>query len=83
MFDAVKTTPQGTVVATDSQSDETSSQQARDVDTRSSNVPWTMKVIAVILVSAIGFGSHWSSGVTGAMKSTLKKVRGSSCQLCD
>jgi hypothetical protein len=22
----------------------------------------------------IGFGGHWSSGVTGAMKSTLKKV---------
>jgi hypothetical protein len=26
------------------------------------------------LVTATGFGSHWSSGVTGAMKSTVKKV---------
>jgi hypothetical protein len=35
----------------------------------------SMKLISILLVSAIGFGSHWSSGVTGAMKSTLKKVR--------
>jgi len=25
------------------------------------------------MVSAIGFGSNWSSGITGAMKSTIKK----------
>lgn len=31
------------------------------------------KVVAILLVSAIGFGSRWSSGITGAMKSTLKK----------
>lgn len=49
--------------------------QNESVDTRSSKVPWHMKVIAVFLVSSIGFGSHWSTGVTGAMKSTLKKVR--------
>lgn len=39
-----------------------------------SHVPWTMKLLSVLLVTAVGFGSHWSSGVTGAMKSTLKKV---------
>ena len=39
-----------------------------------STIPWKMKVFAILLVSATGFGSHWSSGVTGAMKSTLKKV---------
>lgn len=44
------------------------------VDNRSSKLPWTVKVLAVVLVSSIGFGSHWSSGVTGAMKATLKKV---------
>jgi hypothetical protein len=41
---------------------------------RSTLVPLKMKLISILLVSAIGFGSHWSSGVTGAMKSTLKKV---------
>lgn len=41
---------------------------------RSTYIPLRMKIISIILVTAIGFGSHWSSGVTGAMKSTLKKV---------
>ncbi|OJJ44472.1 hypothetical protein ASPZODRAFT_71678 [Penicilliopsis zonata CBS 506.65] len=36
-------------------------------------VPWSMKILSVLLVSLIGFGSHWSSGVTGAMKTSLKK----------
>jgi hypothetical protein len=38
------------------------------------HIPLRLKITAVLLVSAIGFGGHWSSGVTGAMKSTLKKV---------
>jgi hypothetical protein len=38
------------------------------------HIPLRVKITAVLLVSAIGFGAHWSSGVTGAMKSTLKKV---------
>lgn len=38
-------------------------------------VPLSFKIISVALVAGIGFGSSWSSGVTGAMKSTLKKVR--------
>lgn len=37
-------------------------------------VPLSMKILSVFIVSLIGFGGHWSSGVTGAMKSTLKKV---------
>lgn len=37
-------------------------------------VPLKAKLISVLLISLIGFGGHWSSGVTGAMKSTLKKV---------
>jgi hypothetical protein len=41
---------------------------------QSSLVPLRMKLISILLVTAVGFGSHWSSGVTGAMKSTLKKV---------
>ncbi|KAF4943410.1 hypothetical protein FGADI_13437 [Fusarium gaditjirri] len=36
-------------------------------------VPASMKIISVVIVSMIGFGGHWSSGVTGALKSTLKK----------
>ena len=37
-------------------------------------VPLSYKIISILLVSGIGFGSSWSSGVTGAMKTTLKKV---------
>lgn len=37
-------------------------------------VPLQMKLLSVLLVSCIGFGSQWSSGVSSAMKSTIKKV---------
>lgn len=37
------------------------------------NPPLYWKFIAVILISCISFGSSWSSGITGALKSTLKK----------
>lgn len=36
--------------------------------------PLAAKLFAVALIACISFGSHWSSGVTGAMKSTIKKV---------
>lgn len=36
--------------------------------------PLAAKLFAVLLISCISFGSHWSSGVTGAMKSTIKKA---------
>lgn len=39
-------------------------------------VPRSWKFTAIVLVTAIGFGSQWSSGITGAMKSTLKKELG-------
>jgi len=42
---------------------------------KNTTVPLSAKLISVLLISLIGFGGHWSSGVTGAMKSTLKKVR--------
>ncbi|OJJ85442.1 putative MFS transporter [Aspergillus glaucus CBS 516.65] len=35
--------------------------------------PLLAKLFAVFLISCISFGSRWSSGVTGAMKSTIKK----------
>ncbi|ETS80088.1 hypothetical protein PFICI_07617 [Pestalotiopsis fici W106-1] len=35
--------------------------------------PWTWKLVAVILVTLVRFGGSWSSGITGAMKTTLKK----------
>jgi hypothetical protein len=38
-------------------------------------VPLKIKLLSVLLVSCIGFGSQWSSGVSSAMKSTIKKVR--------
>jgi len=37
-------------------------------------VPLRFKIASILLVSAIGFGSSWSSGITGAMKTALKKV---------
>lgn len=37
-------------------------------------VPLQVKLLSVLLVSCIGFGSQWSSGVSSAMKSTMKKV---------
>lgn len=37
-------------------------------------VPLQIKLLSVLLVSCIGFGSQWSSGVSSAMKSTMKKV---------
>ncbi|PSR79061.1 MFS transporter [Coniella lustricola] len=66
-------TPQEGIVAVDSHSDGVPSQEGGKQDTRSSSIPWSMKICSVILISLIGFGSHWSSGVTSAMKSTLKK----------
>ncbi|QGI85736.1 hypothetical protein CEK25_012465 [Fusarium fujikuroi] len=36
-------------------------------------VPLSWKLASVVLVTAIGFGSQWSSGVTSSMKSTIKK----------
>jgi hypothetical protein len=37
-------------------------------------VPLSFKLASILLVSAIGFGSSWSGGITGAMKTALKKV---------
>lgn len=37
-------------------------------------VPLKIKLLSILLVSCIGFGSQWSSGVSSAMKSTMKKV---------
>jgi hypothetical protein len=50
------------------------SSDIRSTTGQTSLVPLRMKLISILLVTAVGFGSHWSSGVTGAMKSTLKKV---------
>lgn len=35
--------------------------------------PLTWKLAAILLVTFIGFGSQWSGGITGAMKTTMKK----------
>ncbi|KAH6891479.1 major facilitator superfamily domain-containing protein [Thelonectria olida] len=54
----------------------TSSANQSDVDSEDHGkrpVPLSMKILSVVVVSMIGFGGHWSSGVTGALKSTLKK----------
>ncbi|KAJ6009379.1 hypothetical protein N7522_004395 [Penicillium canescens] len=52
---------------------EESSDNDNDSDDGRSPPPLLAKLCAVILISCISFGSHWSSGVTGAMKSTIKK----------
>ncbi|CAJ2503874.1 Uu.00g112680.m01.CDS01 [Anthostomella pinea] len=36
-------------------------------------LPTKLRVLSIVIITAIGFGGHWSTGVTGAMKSTLKK----------
>lgn len=46
-----------------------------DSDSGRTIVPLSYKIASILLVSAIGFGSKWSSGITGAMKTTIKKVR--------
>lgn len=53
-------------------SDKASETQSDDDDDKKSP-PLAAKLFAVLLISCISFGSHWSSGVTGAMKSTIKK----------
>lgn len=35
--------------------------------------PLRWKLMAIVLITAISFGSQWSSGITSAMKSTIKK----------
>lgn len=67
-------TPSGAISTIDARSDGTPVSVDDNASTRSSMVPWSIKLTAVILISSIGFGSHWSTGVTGAMKSTLKKA---------
>lgn len=47
---------------------------AMSEDSGKQPVPLSMKILSIVVVSMIGFGGHWSSGVTGALKSTLKKV---------
>lgn len=49
-----------------SQSDTSSSPNTKPV-------PLSWKLMSVLLVTLIGFGSQWSSGVTGAMKTTIKE----------
>lgn len=49
-------------------------QQTKDDGDGKQPPPLMAKLIAVLLISCISFGSSWSSGVTGAMKSTIKKV---------
>ncbi|CAA9964646.1 mfs transporter [Pyrenophora teres f. maculata] len=64
----VKTSNAEVVVASNEASTDDGSNQGH-----LSLVPLRIKLISILLVTAVGFGSHWSSGVTGAMKSTLKK----------
>ncbi|KAL2823744.1 major facilitator superfamily domain-containing protein, partial [Aspergillus pseudoustus] len=64
------------VAATPLGEDEIPSSKASDADSADvgkSPPPLAAKLFTVFLISCISFGSHWSSGVTGAMKSTIKK----------
>lgn len=76
----LETTPQEAVnvkAVADSDQDRGSSLSSRDNDDDDAGkdpIPLKMKIASVVVVSMIGFGGHWSSGVTGALKSTLKKV---------
>jgi hypothetical protein len=57
--------PKNEVIVTES------SPESQDQTTQT--VPLKWKLASILMVSAIGFGSNWSSGITGAMKSTIKK----------
>ncbi|KAF3809673.1 hypothetical protein GCG54_00012962 [Colletotrichum gloeosporioides] len=46
---------------------------ATSLESNKPQPPMYWKLIAVIMISCISFGSSWSSGITGALKSTLKK----------
>ncbi|KAJ3463707.1 hypothetical protein MRS44_008493 [Fusarium solani] len=59
----------GAVVEASGESDDSSSDGRQPV-------PLSWKIASVALVTAIGFGSQWSSGITAAMKSTIKKEMG-------
>lgn len=73
--DLEHTPPSAAVKAVaESDQDQTSSIASRDDGADKDPIPLKMKIISVVIVSMIGFGGHWSSGVTGALKSTLKKV---------
>lgn len=48
-----KKTPEEAIVSTGSQSDDTPSQNDHGVDSLSSEVPWSMKVTAVLLITAM------------------------------
>ena len=62
-------------ISADAVSDDArSAKSSRSDGGRSVTVPFRLKLLSVVIVSLIGFGSHWSSGVTGAMKSTLNRV---------
>ncbi|TLD10356.1 hypothetical protein PgNI_05491 [Pyricularia grisea] len=50
-----------------------SSATEEEVEDTKPHPPLSWKIIAVVLISCISFGSSWSSGITGALKSTLKK----------
>ncbi|CAD6442811.1 f4954846-59da-4468-a20f-d3a015b49ccd [Sclerotinia trifoliorum] len=59
--------------ASASVNEENSSGIANDERPNGNDIPLKWKLASILLVSMIGFGSHWSSGITGAMKSTIKK----------
>jgi hypothetical protein len=66
------------VIKNDVSSDVVSTSNNSNGDESNRLVPLSFKLLSVLLVSAIGFGSSWSSGITGAMKTTIKKVPKSS-----
>ncbi|EGX92999.1 MFS transporter [Cordyceps militaris CM01] len=71
--DKTETKVQAEVVPVDSDHEQQVDHGTPSAPPKETEIPLRIKLIAVILVSLIGFGSHWSSGVTGAMKSTIKK----------
>jgi hypothetical protein len=73
----VITTKTAADVVTNSHPEDVTSSAASDThdsDTGKKAAPLLAKLFTVFLISCISFGSHWSTGVTGAMKSTIKKV---------
>ncbi|PQE19034.1 major facilitator superfamily transporter protein [Rutstroemia sp. NJR-2017a WRK4] len=64
---------EATVSAESASTSDQEAAQANDSPPGQIPVPLKWKLASILMVSAIGFGSNWSSGITSAMKSTIKK----------
>ncbi|KAK8135095.1 hypothetical protein PG984_007107 [Apiospora sp. TS-2023a] len=71
--EASRDDPIGDNAAAAASSGDSDKTAADEIEASKPPPPWNWKVTAIVLVSLIRFGGSWSNGITGAMKSTLKR----------